>query len=94
MTLGEVELVVDELLVIFFNVTRASHLQKVIARVHELAEGVQRSHHLRHIGNDRLFLVLGKRCHEVVGEGRVDAEFNLLRVYQHELQLIGMLLVE
>ena len=81
------------LVVIFLDVARSCQFQQVVAMVHECAEALERAHHLGHVGNDRLVVVVHLR-HEVVGYGGIDAELNLLRVDEHKLQLVGMLLVQ
>ena len=93
MTVGEPQLVVDKLIVIFVNLPYLRLLQQVVAMVHELTERVERAHHLLHVGDDRLILVLRQGGHVVGRNLIVDAELHLLRVDQYELQLIRVLLI-
>ena len=93
MTLRQVEFVVDELLVVLLHIAGTGHFQQVVTRVHEFAERVESAHHFRNIGDDGLFFVLGQRGHEVAGQWSIDAELHFLRVYEHELQFVGMLLI-
>ena len=95
MPVGKLQLVVDEFVVVFLDVAGSGHLQQVVSVVHQFAERVQRANHLRHIRNDGFFLsgVVGNLGHEVVYDGCIDGEFHLLGVDQHELQLVGMLLI-
>ena len=90
---GEVELVVDELVVIFLNVSCPGKLQHVVAVIHERAQTLKGAHHLGHVGYYG-FVVGIHLSHEMVGNGRVDTEFHLFRVDEHKLKLVGMLLVE
>ena len=94
-SVGKLQLVVDEFVVVFLDVAGSGHLQQVVSVVHQLAERVQRANHFRHIRDDGLFFscVVGNLCHEVVHDGCIDGELHLLGVYQHELQLVGMLLI-
>ena len=94
MTLSHVELMVNEFLVVFLNLLHLSHLQHVIAMIHELTERVERAHHLIYIGDDRLVVILRKCSHEVRSNLIVDRKLHLLRVYEHKLKFVWMLLVE
>ena len=78
--------------VILLDVACSSHLQKVVAGVHELAETVERTHHLLHVGDDR-FVIIRHHSHEMVGDGRIHAELNLLGVDEHKLQFIRVFLI-
>ena len=93
MTIGQAQLVVDILAVVFFDVFRSRHLEQVVTGVHQFAQAVQGIDHLLHVGDDRFIRVWHLR-HEMVGNGTVDAELHLLGVAEHEFQFIGMLLVE
>ena len=93
MAVGQTQLAVHKLAVVFLDVARTGFLQQVVAGVHQHAKALQRANHLRHIGDDGLVVIV-HRSHEMVGDGGVDVELHLLRVYQHKLQLVGVLLVE
>ena len=80
-------------LIIFLDVSCTRLLQQVVTAIHQHAEAVQGSHHLGYIGDDRLLLVRNS-CHKLIGDARIYAEFHLLRVDEHELQFVRMLLVE
>ena len=88
-----VELMAQILVVVFLQIACSCHFQQVVAVVHKGAEALERAHHLGHVGNDGLVVVVNL-CHEVVGYWGVDAELHLLRVDEHKLQLVGVLLVE
>ena len=88
------EPVVEEFGVVFFDVSCSGFLEQVVAAVHQHAESVQGLDYFRGVGDDRFVHVLVQRSHEMVGYGTIDAEFHLLRVDEHELQLVGMFLVE
>ena len=88
-----IESAVQELVVIFLYITRTGELQQVVAVVHECTQTLQCAYHLRNVGDDRFVVVVNLR-HEVVGDRRVDAELHLLRVDEHQLQFVRMLLVE
>ena len=94
MSVGELQLVVNELIVILIDLLHLRLLQQIIAVIHQLAERIERTHHLLHIGNDRLLLILGKGCHVMRRDSAIHAELHLLRVDQHKLQLIWVLLIE
>ena len=93
MSLLRIEAMIEELVVIFLNVSCSGEFQQVVAMVHERAKTLQRAHHLCYVGDDGFVIVVHLR-HEVIGNGRVDAELHLLRVDKHQLQLVRMLLVE
>ncbi len=83
----------DELRVIFFYVAGMRFHQQIIPVVHFLAEGIQRLDHFRKIGNDRL--VLSRKFRQVMAfDFRINAEFDHLWVYQHELQFGRVLFVQ
>ena len=94
MPLRKVEVVVDELVVVFLNLLYLSHLQHVVPVVHELAQGVESPYNLVDIRDDRLVLVFGQRCHVVRCYLVVYGELHLLRVYKYEFQLVGVFLVK
>ena len=87
------DLTLQELLVILLDIACADFFQQVITLVHQLTEGVQRAHHLRHIGDDGIGIVVGHLRQEVVDERVVDRELHLLRVYKYDLQFSRMFLV-
>ena len=93
MALLGVQAAVDELLVVLLDVAHVGRLQQVVACVHLHTDGVQRLHHLGDVGDDGFGLV-GQLGQEVVLDDGVDAEFHLLGVDEHKLQLGGVLLVE
>ena len=62
-----VEVMVEELFVIFLYVPDTSVLKHVVALVHKHTETLQRLHHFLYVGDDRLFLVLLQCCHEMTG---------------------------
>ena len=92
MSVGQLEPVVDVLLVILLDVSGTGFLQQVVSAIHQHTETVERSYHLGNICDDRFFLVRNC-CHEMVGDAGVNAEFHLLRVDEHQFQLIRMLLI-
>ena len=79
--------------VVFLDVPHLGFLEQVVAVVHELAEAFERLHHLRHVGDDGVFAV-GDFGEEMVLNRGVHAELHFLRVYHHEFQFGGVLLVE
>ena len=83
----------QELLVILLDVTCADLFQQVITFIHQLTERVQCAHHLRHVGDDGIGIVIGHLRQEVVDEWVVDRELHLFRVYKHNLQFCGVLLI-
>ena len=83
---------VDVLLVVFLDVSCSRLLQQVITRVHQHAEAVECSYHLGDIGDDRLLFVRDG-SHEMVGNAGINAELHLLRVDEHQFQLVWMLLI-
>ena len=93
MTVVGIQLTGDEFLVVFLDVMGSGNLQQVVAGVHLLTERIQRAHHLRHISDDRVGILIWHLCKEVVGDGLVKTEFHLLWVDEYDLQLGGMLLI-
>ena len=93
MAVGKPQLVMNELVVVFVYLLHVGQFEHVVAVIHELAQRVERSHHLLHVGDDRLVLILRQRGHIVGGYLVVDAELHLLWVHEYELQLVWMLLV-
>ena len=94
MTVVRVEPVVKVKSVIVLYLVHTCGLEQVVAMVHQCAERVERAHHLLHVGDDGLVVVLGQTGHEVLGYLVVGGKLHLLGVYQHKLQFIGVLLVE
>ena len=94
-TVGQAELMVHVLMVILLNIARTSHLQQIVAVVHQFTEGVERTDHLGNVRDDSLLIAgfIGNLGHEVVHDRRIDGEFHLLWVNKHELQLVGMFLI-
>ena len=87
------ELACTEFGIVFLDITHLRHLQQVVAVVHLHAQGVERAHHLFRVGDDGI-AVVGQRGQIVVLDGRIEREFHLLRIHQHELHLARMLGVE
>ena len=79
--------------VVFLDVPHLGFFEQVVAVIHELAEAFERLHHFRHVGDDGVFAV-GDFGEEVVFNRGVHAKLHLLRVYHHEFQFGGVLLVE
>ena len=79
--------------VVFLDVPHLGFLEQVVAVVHELAEAFERLHHFRHVGDDGVFAV-GNFGEEMVLNRGVHAKLHFLRVYHHEFQFGGVLLVE
>ena len=94
MSVAEAQLSLDEFLVVFLHVACAGFFEQVVAVVHQHAERAQRAHHLRYVGDNRVFFVLGQRGHIVLRDGRVEAEFHHFRIHEHEFQLVRVLFVE
>ena len=92
MPLFRIQTTVDELLVILLDIAHMGSFQQVIASIHLHTDRVQGLHHLRDVCNDGIFPV-GQFREEVMLNHGVDAEFYLLGVYQHKLQLCRMLLI-
>ena len=88
-----IQLTGNELLVILLDIMGTGNLQQVVTRIHLLTERVQRTHHLRHVGDDRIGILVGHLGQEVVGDGLIETELHLLRVHKHDLQLCRVLLI-
>src|SRR3712207_5577436 len=93
MSFFRIQAAIDELLVVFSDVTHMSHFQQVIPSIHFHTNRIQRLHHFGHIRNDR-FSLIGQFGKEMILNHRIDAELYLLGVDQHKLQLGRMLLVK
>ena len=83
----------NELIVVLINLLHIRHLQQVVAMIHQLTERVERTHNLLHVRDNRLILILRETGHIVRSNLVVDTEFHLLRVHEHKLQLVRMLLI-
>ena len=94
MAVVRVKMSAEEFLVIFLDIACSGFLQEVVAAVHESAQSFQGLDNHLSVGDDRLVYGLVYGCHEVVGYGGIYAELHLLRVNEHKLQLVGVLLVE
>ena len=64
------------------------------AELSKITKAVEGFHHLRGIGDDGLFNILVKCCHEMVGNGIVNTKLYLLWINKHQLQFVGMLLIQ
>ena len=76
-----IELAVDEFLVVFLDVT------------HLLTQRVERANHLCDISDDGFCFVVRHFGQEMLLDARIDAEFYLLRVDEHNLQLGRVFLI-
>ena len=89
-----VQLALGELLVVFLDVAHVGLHQQFVAGVHLHAEALQRAYHLAGVGDDGRLGLFGQSGEEVLVDVTVDAELHHLGVYEHNLQLGGVLLVE
>ena len=94
MAVVRIELTRLEFGVVLLDVAHLGLLQQVVAVVHELAEAFERLHHLGHIGDDGVLVVVGYLGQEMVLDGGIDGELHLFGVDHHEFQLGRMFLVE
>lgn len=91
MSFFRVQLSVDELGVIFFDVSATGFFQQVIASIHLYTERVQCLYHLGYVGDNCIFSVrkFGK---EVALYWGIDGKFYFLRVNNDKLQFTWMFL--
>ena len=93
MTLFGVQLTGNELAVIVLDVSLASLLEQLVARIHLHAEALQGADDFRCVSNDGVVELFRQRGKEVLIDGPVDAELHHLRVYEDDFQLCGVLLI-
>ena len=92
MTIIRIQLAVDELGVIFLNVTATRFTQQVVACIHFHAQRVQCLHYLCNIGNDGVFGIR-KFSQVMVFDRCVNGKLNLLRVDNDKFQFAWVLLI-
>ena len=88
-----IELARLELGVVLLDVAHLGLFQQVVAVVHELAQALERLHHLCNVGDDGVVAV-GYHGQEMLLDGCVDGELHLLGVDHDKLQFGRVLLVE
>ena len=93
MSTFRIKLMAEEFLVILLNIPCTSDLQHIIAMVHECTERLQCSHHLCNISDDRALIFINS-SHEMISNRTVNRELHLLRVNEHNLQLVRMLFIK
>src|SRR5690606_723835 len=86
MSLLRTESSLDELLVVFPDVSRACFLQQIVTIIHLDAKRIERMHHLLRIGDDRIFFSR-KLCEIMILDVTIDTKLHLLRIDEHELEL-------
>ena len=92
MSICQLQLVVDILLVVFFDVTGSCLFEQVVTAIHQYTQTVQGSNHLGYIGYDRFFLIRN-RSHKLIGNTGVDAKLHFLRVDENQFEFVWMFLV-
>ena len=68
--------------IILLDVAHFGLLEQVVAVVHELTQALERLHHLGHVGDDGVFVLIGNLGQEVPFDGCIDGELHPIKVLE------------